>query len=460
MAWKLRAVTAGETPLLHADPETFLAVMRLALAPELASLAHPREPTWVLAPALRGAVGTLTPANRSGDIESGLVSARAAAQLRAYALGFEALLEPEIEFDVGGAPIHAGMVPRQAWGGWRSEHLLVGFGMRDRWLGPGRRGSLLLSDNARAAPMGSLAAQGALPGGFGHLGRFRFETSWGWLQRPRSDVNNPGLMLMDLRWLPVPWIELGATRLGLFGGQDRPMPGVWDLLVPTDPHIYDDPNKEEPDQNEQASLDFRVTLPLARWLGGPVDYVEGWWQYGAEDIIARRLGPVPYPSLAGVANLWGLQAAAGPWVISYEGCHILDDYFRWYVSHRIYHQGFTQDGRILGHHSGGDASSTWFRLGWYPLPWGADLAYEQVHRVGVVESLEDNLFALATDERAWGLSARVWRMGTTGGHWSVGYGFKQIRGEDFVPGADGGLHRVSLSWEPGPLGAAAQQPGD
>ncbi len=459
MAWKLDVILDAGAEPSHVNPRAFLATLQPTLASELGALRQPRVPAWVLVPGAAAAIGDLVPANVGGDEEPGLVSLRGGAQIRAYALGFEAVLEPELDVELGGAPFDAGLVPRQAWGGWRGEHLLVGFGMRDRWLGPGRRGSLLLSDNARPAPLGSFAAQGRIPGWLERIGRWRFETSWGWLQRPRDDVANPGLMLMDLRWLPVPWIEIGATRLGLFGGEGRPMPGFWELLVPIEPHVYDDPDKEEPDQNEQASLDFRVTLPIARWVGGPVDYVEGWWQYGAEDIIARRLGPVPYPSLAGVANLWGLEGAVGPWVLSYEGSHILDDYFRWYVSHRVYHQGFTQDGRTIGHHIGGDAESTWLRLGWYPLPWGADLAYEQVHRVGVIESLESNLLALATDERSWGLSGRLWRAGADGGRWSVGYGFTQVQGQDFVPGDDAWLHRVSVSWGSAPLGGDPERPG-
>jgi hypothetical protein len=448
-AWKLQPVLAVRPPS-HPVSERFEALEAASLSPELAALGTERVPTWTLTPGAGVGLGDLGPVNAGGDAEPGMGSVRLRAGGAAYAWGFEALVEPELRLEVDRA-VAIDALPRQAWGGWRGEHLLLGFGMRDRWLGPGRRGALLLSDNARAAPMGSAAAQGHLPGRLDKLGCWRFETSWGWLQRPRDDVDNPGLMLMDLRWLPVPWIELGATRMGMFGGAGRPLPGLWELLVPTEPHIYDDPDKDEPDQNEIASLDFRLTLPLARWIGGPVDYLEGWWQYGAEDIIARHIGAVPYPSLAGVANLWGLEAAAGPWVLSYEGSHILDDYFRWYVSHRVYHEGFTQDGRVMGHHSGGDAMSSWLRAGWYPLPWGADLAYEQILRVGIVESLEDNLLALATDERRWGLHARLWRLHDSGSRWAVGYGFQHIQGEDFVPGADRWVHRVSATWTGGPV---------
>ncbi len=452
--WGDMALAMKLEPTLATDPSAVQLgpLLRSALATELGARSQPEQAWWMLKPGAGAALGDLVPANAGGDAEPGLLSLRSAARLAAYGHGLEVVLEPELGLDaiVGVQP---GLAPRQAWGGWRGDHLLVGFGLRDRWIGPGRRGALLLSDNASAPPMGTAALQGAIPR-LERLGHWRFESSWGWLQLPRDDVDNPGLMMMDLRWLPVPWIELGATRLGLFGGAGRPMPGLLELLVPTEPHVYDDPDKEEPDQNEQASLDFRLTLPLARWVGGPVDYLEGWWQYGAEDIIAREALGLPYPSLAGVANLWGLEASSGPWVLSYEGAHIMDDYFRWYVSHRVYHQGFTQGGRTLGHHMGGDAWSTWLRIGWYPLPWGADLAYEQVQRVGVVEAIETNLLALATDERRRGLSARVWRLGAEGGRWGVGYVLQRVEGEGFIPGADGWEQRLSVSWQGGPLDPA------
>jgi hypothetical protein len=446
LAWKLSTLPEATAPGTELPCGSLPASLCAALRPELLALSDPMQAVVTLEPTIGGSWGQLTPINDSGDEEPGAVSLRAGAQLRAYTRGLEVLLEPELGLDLGPGLLPPGLVPRQAWGAWRGEHLLVGFGMRDRWLGPGRHGALLLSDNARAAPMGTVAARGKLPGALEGLGRWRFESSWGWLQRPRDDVGNPGLMLMDLRWIPVPWIELGATRMGLFGGQGRPLPGLFELLVPLEPHTYDDPEKEEPDQNELASLDFRVSLPLARWVGGPVDRLEGWWQYGAEDIIARRLGAVPYPSLAGVANLWGLGASAGPWQLSYEGAHIFDDYFRWYLSHRIYHQGFTQDGRVLGHHSGGDAWTSWVRLGWYPLPWGADLAWARQQRVGIVESLEGNLLALSTDEIRSGLTARLWRFGGSGSRWVLDVGVSRVQGEGFVPELDGWEHRVGLAW--------------
>ncbi|MFH1467339.1 MAG: capsule assembly Wzi family protein [Pseudomonadota bacterium] len=442
LAWRWRALSGAEE---------LAPWMEARLAPELRAIDAPERLVLALDPAVGAAFGRLPPVNQGGDVEAGLLSLRAGAQGRALWRGFEAVLAPEVGLDLDAGGAAAGFLHGTAWGAWRGERLLVGFGMRDRWLGPGRQGSLLLSDHARPAPLGTVAGNAHLPGKLAVLGRWRLETSWGWLQRPREDVQHPGLMLWDARWLPVPWIELGATRMALFGGEGRPPTPFWQLIVPLDPHVEGDPDLSEPDQDEIASLDARLCLPLGRWLGGPVRYVEGWWQYGAEDVIARKLLGVSVPSLAGVANLWGAEAAAGRWVLTYEGARVFDDYFRWYTGHRVYHDGFTQDGLVLGDAIGGDAMSTWVRLGFYPLPWGAELRWEQVRRVGVVESLGENLLALASDEVVLGGEARCWYLLRGGGRWYAAYGLQHVDGLDFVPGAETWRHRLAVGWVPGPF---------
>jgi len=460
-AWRLRPLSVPQGEGLPPRPGYVPPWLRLALAPELTAVGEGRSDWQLVArPGAALALGTLVPGNHGGDEEPGMLSARALGELSATARGFELLLEPGLGMELG--PVGASATLDQAWAAWRSRNLLLGFGLRDRWLGPGRRGALMLSDNARPVPLGTFAAQGRLPGKLDKLGRWRFEHSLGWFQRERSDVDHPGLMLMEARWLPVPWLELGATRLTIFGGEDRTMPGFFELMVPLDPHVEGDPEKDEADQNEMASLDLRLTLPLARWWGGPVDWVEGWWQYGAEDIIARETLGVPYPSLAGVANLYGLEAVSGPWTVSYEGARIFDDYFRWYTGHRVYHDGFTQDGRVLGHHIGGDAEATWLRLGWTQLPWGVEAWYERVLRIGIVESLEQNLFALATDELTRGGGLRLWRGLDQGGQLSLSWTLARVQGVDFKPGVDDWRQRLLLSWQLGPVGSqqlrARQEP--
>lgn len=423
------ALAAGLDP---DDPAS--AAWARSLAPELAWVGSPTEleirAGWH--PTARLVVGDLAPDLARGDVESGLLSARAGAAGRLYYGPLLASLEPEIDLDLFSPAL--ALVAREAWVGAELHGVQLAFGQRDRWLGPGRHGSLVLTDNARPAPLGSLAIEESLP----RLGRVRFEAGAGWLDGARDDVERPGWLIMDLRWAPMPWLELGASRMGVFGGVGRPAPRLGQLLLPTEPHVSDDPDQSEPDQNELASLDLRVLVPLARWLPNhrpPLRTLELWWQYGGEDVIGKEWNGVPYPSLAGVANLGGGELAVGPVLLTIEGARLLDDTFRWYTGHRVYHEGFTQDGRIMGHPAGGDARSLWGGLTWLPDLWGGRIGLERRVRVGVVDDADGQILALSTDELHHRLQAELWRA-SSWGWWRLGAEGARIQGREFVPGDD------------------------
>lgn len=403
---------------------------------------------WRLRPLGIVGLGDLVPDYNSGDTEPGMLSLRAGADARAYPGIFELAVRGRGQLDLfDGAPT-AGLGLEEAWAGVAWQPLVVGFGLRDRHIGPGHRGSLMLTDNAAPVPLGTLALTSAAEQRFG---RVHVEVGAGWVPGERRDVANPGLLLMDLRYLPVPFVELGATRLGLFGGEGRPTPSLGQLLLPTDPHVYDDPDRLEPDQDELAALDIRVLLPIGALSGRGsradavtgLDYVELYWQYGAEDVIAADLGGLSYPSLAGIANLYGVEAGAGPLVVSFEGARILDDYFRWYTGHRVYHDGLTRDGRPMAHAAGGDSLSWWGAVAWQPGAWGAELSLDHRVRVGVIEALGPNLLALETDERRTRVGLEGWLLSELG-WWTAKVEVERVEGAEFVEGADGWAWRVAI----------------
>ena len=188
------------------------------------------------------------------------MAARAWGDVRGYHGPFEIAVRPEVLADGDGFSVTA----REAWIGARDAHFFGGLGLRERFLGPGRHGGLMLTDHAQPAPMASFGAQG---GPWRWVGSLRGEVGAGWLNAPRADVNNPGWLMMDFRWLPIPNLEFGLSRVGIFWGEGRPVPEFGQLLLPTDPHIYDDPDKLLPDQDEMAALDAvsytHLTLPTS-----------------------------------------------------------------------------------------------------------------------------------------------------------------------------------------------------
>ncbi|MFZ5481832.1 MAG: capsule assembly Wzi family protein [Myxococcota bacterium] len=403
-------------------------------------------PVWAFRPYTRASGGDAVPDNLSGDTEPGYLTWVAGAEGALYAGPLVARVAPEAEVGLfEGFDEEARF--QTLWGGVDTGAIEAGFGKRDRWYGPGRHGALVLSSNADAPWLGTASAEGRLPGWFDRLGRFRAEAGAGWLGRPRDDVERPGLLLMDLRWSPVPAFELGATRLSLFGGVGRPPVDFGQLLVPTEPHVYDDPDLSEPDQNELAALDFRLCVPLRKWWALPVDHVEVWWQYGGEDVIGRKAGPIPYPSLAGVGNLYGGEVATGPVVVTVEYTRLMDDYFRWYVGHRVYHDGFTQDGRVLGHFGGPDSETLFAAVAVEGSRARVRLWGDTVRRVGVIGVLRDKVFTFPEEEHrlrgAIDAQVAVSPAARLGGGALV----EDVTGEDFVPGADALRVRVWLGVE-------------
>lgn len=448
-----------EEALLYPLPAVLPASVVTLWAPEI----HPDRARfgWAVRPDARLSLGTLEPFYQAGDEEPGLLSVQAG--VRATVGVGPWILRAHPELQLGVVP---GVTPElrlpELWTGLVMRGWTVGFGKEARWVGPGRHGNLTMTDNAVPPWMGGVTADGHLPGVLTRVGRFRTELEVGWLDRPRGDVANPGLLLLDMRYLPIPGLEVGATRMSIFGGEGRPAVDLGQLILPTEPHIYEDTDQELPDQDELADLDVRVTLPLAKWFGGPVRHVEGWWEYGGEDVIGRDTGGIKLPALAGVGNLFGGEAAVGPVTLTGEYTKLMDDYFRWYVGHRVYHDGFTQDDRVLGHAIAGDAEDLWGALAVTSGPWRVRATAETLRRVGVIGTLNDHVFALPTEEH------RV-RVGVDGGHvadgrlLSVGLGLERYTGDDFTAGADGWRFRVALSASPvatwsGHVGRAAGPP--
>lgn len=276
-------------------------------------------------------------------------------------------------------------------------------GLRSRWIGNGHFGNLLYGDET--LPLPSIVVDWT-QANRKRWGRVYLESGVGVFHRPRADVNRPLLMHMDLRYKPYKWLELSATRLSILGGEGRPLPGVGQLIFPSEPHVYDDPEKELPDQDELASLEVYFRYPLTSL--GPFDAIEAWYQYGAEDAIQKRVGVIPYISLAGVASLGGITLHTGSLSWSFEAADIVDDRFRWYRGHRIYHEGFSVEERWLGYPSGGDASVITAGARFLKERTGAAFMFEHKDRVGAIQSINGVNFALPKNEIRNSIGMEYW----------------------------------------------------
>jgi hypothetical protein len=412
------------------------------LAPEI----NAADWAWAFRPMGRMVAGDISPSRQMGDSEPGVVGARARLDTRAYWHSVEVMIAPELRVD----ELEPSVVLPLGWAGVHTANWRAGFGVEERWMGPGRHGGLMLTDHARPAPLGSVSHEGRLGE---RWGRIRAEAGAGWLDAPRTDVNHPGWLLMDVRWAPHPIVEIGATRMSIFGGSGRPTPKIGQLIIPTDPHVEDDPDGLLPDQDEIAAIDLRVTLPVGTWLNGPrsnaghglaLDYLEVWMQYGGEDVIARSIGPLPVPSLAGIANLWGGEIGLGALTANLEWARVMDDRFRWYTGHRIYHEGFVQEGKTMGHPSGGDSRTWTMAVKWLPGLWGVEVLGSDRLKVGAIDIGQGQLRTLSHDERAQTLGLRGWWMSGERGWWHGGLSIEQTENPAFQPVAAQRSWRVHI----------------
>lgn len=105
------------------------------------------------------------------------------------------------------------------WGNW-----LFSANQMDRWWGPGRDGSLILSTNARPMPAVSLDRYRSLPVNFPLLrllGPWRFSGFLGLGEDNRADVSSPAFLGMRLSFKPAPIFEFGMSRTAQFCGKGR-----------------------------------------------------------------------------------------------------------------------------------------------------------------------------------------------------------------------------------------------
>ena len=238
------------------------------------------------------------------------------------------------------------------------------FGKESAWWGPGQNGSTLLSTNAE--PLTAFKISNSVPYfpfGVGVRGTF-FITR---LESDRTDVRRPILNGVRLDLKPAPWLEVGVSKTALYGGDERdddPAAFLDSLLV-----IGENETGEPGDQ--RAGFDVKVVVP---WQYQPVTlYLDA----AGED--QRNRFPCKW------FWLFGLYL---PHVLSLDRLELMaeyannnDSYYKgmWYT-HHIYSQGYTYEGRILGHYIGSDAESLFLQARYHHETARFTLSYEQLRK--------------------------------------------------------------------------------
>jgi hypothetical protein len=244
---------------------------------------------------------------------------------------------PLIEFQEGGAGASFHLLQAKAALGLGPFEISAG--RQSLWWGQGRHGSLVLTNNAKPLDMLRITNPSPvlLPWVFKYLGLFRFDVFWSELENDRV-VAEPYLGGLRLQFKPLSWLEIGAARTVIFGGEDRPSVS-WDEFVT----ILGGKNLEggEDTSNSVAAIDARLRLPF---LWGAELYGE----YGGEDEAGHFFSKTAW--LAGLYLPY--LEPSGRLSLRLEYADLSNKV--WY-RHGTYRSGYTYEGTLLGHHAGGAA---------------------------------------------------------------------------------------------------------
>lgn len=306
---------------------------------------------------------------------------------------------------------------------------IVSGGWQDRWWGPGRDASLILSNNARPLPGIALTRDLSVPFAsrwLGWLGPWSMTTFIARLDDERA-VDDALMFGWRAGFRPLDGLEIGVSRTAQWCGDNRPcdLGTFTDLLLGKDNRTVNVSPADEPG-NQLAGIDARWTLPndvpvavYGQWIG--------------ED--SRRGGPEigSWLRLAG-AEHWG---RAGSW--SYRmhveladtacregGLGFSDTKPDCAYNHPIYRTGYRYRGRSIGHSADGDSevySAGALFVDVTGNTWDLSLQRIRVNRFG-----NDSDHSITASRQVVADIQLSHSRNTPAGRWSLGLGARRTSG--------------------------------
>jgi hypothetical protein len=218
------------------------------------------------------------------------------------------------------------------------------------WWGPGHHGSILMSNNAQPFTMVKITNPQPLPLPWILRGLGPFKGQW-FLTELQDDRDVPEARLSGIRLniRPHPQLELGASRVVMFGGRGVPRVDCLDYFETFFAR------SEQEENNQLAGFDLSFLQPFGSDV--PLRSLRFYADAAGEDEVGM------FPSKWGY--LLGLQLndilRTGRTDVRFEYTDTHEVFYR----HSLYTSGYTYEGRVIGHHVGTDARDMFVRLSHY-----------------------------------------------------------------------------------------------
>ncbi len=229
------------------------------------------------------------------------------------------------------------------------------------WWGAGAHGGLLMTDNARPFDMIKASSDHPfrLPWLFGYLGQFMPTVFLTHLERNR-DFPHANLFGMRLDFKPTERFQIAVNRVFMFGGDGRRSLTASDwvkvFFVSDSAEHSDSPINGNQIASIDASYVYVNTLSALPFSG-----IKVYTEWGAEDSSGRTKTPT------GRANLYGALIDGPFWLdntdlrIEWANTARSARYGPSWYRHGVYTSGYTYEGRVIGHHMGGDSRDLFLR---------------------------------------------------------------------------------------------------
>ncbi|MGE5294488.1 MAG: capsule assembly Wzi family protein [Solirubrobacterales bacterium] len=223
------------------------------------------------------------------------------------------------------------------------------------WWGPGRHGSMLMSSNAEPFTMISVANPQPvqLPWIFRALGPVRGQWFLAQLEEDR-DYPNAKFSGIRLSAKPHPLVELGASRVVIFGGHGMPEVDAFDYAK----MFF--ALSEQAENNQLAGFDASLLVPLRDF--SLLRSIRLYADIAGEDESGGL--PSKWGDLFGVQFNDLFKTGRTDLRVEYANDHV-SGFHDLFYTHSVYTSGYTYEGRVIGHHMGTNSSDLFVQLSHY-----------------------------------------------------------------------------------------------
>ena len=244
----------------------------------------------------------------------------------------------------------------------------VEVGRDSMWWGPGRHGSLILTDNAKPFDLIKISNPKPilLPWVFRHLGLLKVVGFWSQLEHNRY-VPEAEFMGLRVNLKPFPFLEVGASRTILLGGKgSRAAKGTTDLSASEWLKIVSGRNIGGRLNTDQiAGVDFLLRFPWADRFLRIAKSIDLWGELYGEDEAASLPSRNGYVMGLRVGDIF--LTGRTDLVIEHADNVIHGLPNLWY-NHGVYRSGYRYEGNVIGHEMDTDARDLFVGLEHYINP--------------------------------------------------------------------------------------------